>query len=114
MDDCLFCRIAAGAIPCDLVHEDDEFMAFNDINPQAPTHVLVIPRNHVTALTEIGDDDADMMGRLAVTAAKVARRLGLDEHGYRWVVNCGEDGCQTVPHLHLHLLGGRALGWPPG
>jgi len=114
MSDCLFCQIAAGTIPCDVVAADDEFLAFRDINPQAPVHVLIIPRRHVAALTELQDGDAGMMGRLALKAVAVARELGLDENGYRWVVNCGEDGCQSVAHLHLHLLGGRRLGWPPG
>lgn len=114
MDDCLFCSIAAGAIPCDAVYQDDEFLAFRDINPQAPTHVLVIPRAHVAATTDLDDGHADMMGRFALRAARIATDLGLDETGYRWVVNCGDDGCQSVPHLHLHILGGRKLGWPPG
>jgi histidine triad (HIT) family protein len=114
MNECLFCRIAAGTIPADLVYQDDEFLAFRDINPQAPTHVLIIPRVHVGATSDLGDEHAEMMGRLAVTATKISRDLGLDEGGYRWVVNCGEDGCQTVPHLHVHILGGRHLGWPPG
>lgn len=114
MNECLFCQIAAGTIPCDAVHQDDEFLAFRDINPQAPVHVLLIPRRHVAALTDLQDGDAGMMGRLALRAGALARELGLDEGGYRWVINCGEDGCQSVPHLHLHLLGGRRLGWPPG
>ncbi len=114
MNECLFCRIAAGSIPADIIHEDDEFLAFRDINPQAPTHFLVIPRSHIAALSDLSAEHADTMGRLAVTASRVARDEGLDQRGYRWVVNCGEDGCQTVPHLHLHVLGGRPLGWPPG
>ena len=114
MSSCLFCKIAAGEIPCDQVHADDDFIAFRDINPQAPVHVLVIPRRHVTALTDLTDEDTDLAGRLQVTGARVASALGLDESGYRFVINCGQDGCQIVPHLHLHILGGRPLGWPPG
>jgi len=114
MNDCIFCKIAAGEIPCDEVYGDAEFLAFRDLNPQAPTHVLVIPRRHVSALTDLTEADTVMAGGLQVVAAKVAAQLGLAESGYRFVINCGDDGCQTVPHLHLHLLGGRALGWPPG
>jgi len=114
MSDCLFCKIAAGEIPCDQVHADDDFIAFRDINPQAPVHVLVIPRRHVSALTDLSDDDMEMAGRLQLTGARVAESLGLADSGYRFVINCGRDGCQTVPHLHLHVLGGRPLGWPPG
>ena len=114
MSDCLFCQIAAGTIPCDPVLQDDEFLAFRDINPQAPAHVLVIPRRHVAALTDLQDGDEGMMGRLALMGVAAARRLGLDDGGYRFVINCGVDGCQSVPHLHLHVLGGRAMSWPPG
>lgn len=114
MPDCLFCRIAAGAIPADIVHADDEFVAFRDISPRAPVHVLVIPRRHIPSPADLADVEAGLAGRLLVTAARVAREAGLDAAGYRWVLNCGPDGGQTVPHLHLHVLGGRALGWPPG
>ncbi|HOX26552.1 MAG TPA: histidine triad nucleotide-binding protein [Candidatus Krumholzibacteria bacterium] len=114
MADCIFCRIAAGDIPCREVHADTDFVAFRDLNPQAPVHFLVIPRRHVAALTDLTGADADLVGRLQVTAAQVAAKLGLAETGYRFVINCGRDACQTVPHLHLHVLGGRALGWPPG
>jgi len=114
MTDCLFCRIAAGDIPSETVAETDEFLAFRDIDPQAPVHVLVIPRRHVAALTDLQDGDAGMMGRLAIMGSRVAREQGLDADGYRFVINCGDDGCQSVPHLHLHVLGGRKLGWPPG
>jgi len=114
MSDCLFCKIVAGTIPCDRIHEDDDVLAFHDISPQAPAHVLLIPKRHIAALTEIQDGDAYLMGRLAIVARDLCRELGLDETGYRWVINCGNDGCQSVPHLHMHLLGGRQLGWPPG
>jgi len=114
MSDCLFCKIAAGIIPCDKIQEDESFMAFRDISPQAPVHVLVIPKEHKTSLTELVPSDADMLGRLLITAGRISSELGLDKGGYRWVVNCGEDGGQSVGHLHLHILGGRRLAWPPG
>ncbi len=114
MADCLFCKIAAGAIPADIIHADDEFVAFRDIAPRAPVHVLVIPRRHIPSPGDLVDGDEALAGRLLVTAARIARDSGLDATGFRWVLNCGADGGQTVPHLHLHLLGGRELGWPPG
>ncbi len=114
MSDCLFCKIVAGVIPCDKLHEDDYFIAFRDISPQAPVHVLVIPKEHKASLTELEPADADMLGRLLITAGRISSELGLDEGGYRWVVNCGEDGGQSVGHLHLHILGGRQMAWPPG
>ncbi len=114
MSDCLFCKIAAEEIPSDQVHADEDFIAFHDIAPQAPVHVLVIPRRHIRSLDDLTVTDADLVGRLQVTAARVAAALGLDATGYRFVINCGEHGCQSVPHLHLHLLGGRQLAWPPG
>jgi histidine triad (HIT) family protein len=114
MASCLFCAIARGEVPCDQVYADEEFLAFRDIAPQAPTHVLVIPRRHIPSLTDLRESDVPLMGRLNLLAARLAGDLGLAEGGYRCVVNCGEDACQSVPHLHLHLLGGRRLGWPPG
>ncbi len=114
MADCLFCKIAAGEIPADIVHADEEFVAFRDIAPRAPVHVLLIPRRHIPSPGDLGDGDAALAGRLLVTAAHLARELGLEATGHRWVLNCGADGGQTVPHLHLHVLGGRELGWPPG
>jgi histidine triad (HIT) family protein len=114
MGTCLFCDIAAGKIPCTEVHSDDNFLAFRDIDPKAPTHILVIPRRHVAALTELQDDDAEMAGQLVIAAARIASAEGLDDAGYRFVINCGSDGGQTVDHLHLHILGGRPLQWPPG
>lgn len=114
MEQCLFCEIVAGRIPCEEVYSDADFLAFRDINPQAPTHVLLIPRRHLPSLATLTDADSEIMGRLAIVAAKLAANLGLAENGYRWVINCGPDACQTVPHVHLHLLGGRQLGWPPG
>jgi histidine triad (HIT) family protein len=114
MSDCLFCEIAAGRIPCRQAYADDEFLAFHDINPQAPTHVLVIPRRHIASTTDLVPGDAGLLGRLLLTASRLAAELGLAPAGYRWVVNCGAGAGQTVPHIHLHLLGGRRLNWPPG
>ena len=114
MDDCIFCKIVAGEIPADLVYEDDAVIAFRDLNPQAPTHVLVIPRRHIATLNDLGPDDADIMGRLFLAAREIAAREGFAEAGYRTVVNCNEAGGQSVFHIHLHLLGGRMMHWPPG
>lgn len=112
VSDCLFCKIAQGEIPAKIVAQDAHVVAFHDINPQAPTHVVVIPREHISSLNEA--TDAATIGRLSLTAAEIARRLGIAERGYRTVVNTNADAGQTVFHVHLHLLGGRKLGWPPG
>ena len=111
-ESCLFCRILAGEIPAKKVHEDADVVAFRDINPQAPTHVLVIPKTHVPSLNEA--TDAEMLGRLMLAARTIAKAEGLADDGYRAVVNTGAGAGQTVFHIHLHLLGGRHLGWPPG
>jgi len=111
-EDCLFCRIVRGDLPATKVVETDEFIAFRDINPQAPVHILVIPRAHVSSLNEARD--AGVVGRLALLAVEVAQREGIAERGYRTVFNTNADGGQTVSHLHLHLLGGRPMRWPPG
>ena len=111
-DACLFCRIARGELPVSFIAETADAVAFRDINPQAPLHVLVIPRAHVASLTEARD--AAQMGGLMLLAAEIARREGYAERGYRTVMNAGPDAGQTVYHAHLHLLAGRALGWPPG
>lgn len=111
---CLFCEIAAGRIPARLVHEDDHVVAFHDIHPQAPTHVLLIPRRHIDSLLELGPADEALMGTLVRRGRELAGRLGLDASGFRLVFNCGEDAGYSVHHIHLHLLGGRPLGWPPG
>jgi len=113
-DSCLFCRIVAGEIPAIIVHETDETLAFRDINPRAPSHILVIPRRHVASLAQLGPDDADLAGRLLLVAAEIARQEGFAAKGYRVVSNVGEWGGQTVDHLHLHVMGGRAFHWPPG
>jgi histidine triad (HIT) family protein len=118
MSDCLFCKIIAGDIPSDKVYEDENVYAFRDINPAAPLHVLIIPKKHIATLNELdsdsNSDDSKTMGNLFVAAKKIAAREGYTEVGYRTVINCGEDAGQTVFHLHLHLLAGRHLSWPPG
>ena len=111
-DGCLFCRIVRGEIPATLVAENEHCVAFRDINPQAPTHVLIVPREHVASLNEARDPA--LVGRVALFAAEIARKEGIAERGYRTVFNTNADAGQTVFHLHLHLLGGRQLGWPPG
>ena len=111
---CIFCRIVAGEIPAQKVYEDGRVTAFKDINPAAPVHILVIPNDHITSLAAIDAAHAGLLGHLLVACKQIAASQGLAERGYRLVVNCGEEGGQTVPHLHFHLLGGRNLGWPPG
>jgi histidine triad (HIT) family protein len=111
-DDCLFCRIVRKEIPARLVAEDEHCIAFRDINPQAPVHVLVIPRKHVPSLDQTGD--AEMLGRLSLMAAEIARAEGITARGYRTVMNTNADAGQTVFHVHLHLIGGRPMAWPPG
>lgn len=110
---CLFCKIIDGSIPSAAIYQDDECYAFADINPQAPVHVLLAPRDHLASLDEAGEDDQPLLGHLLLVAAEIARTKGLGK-GYRIVINTGEDGGQTVDHLHIHLLGGRAVAWPPG
>jgi histidine triad (HIT) family protein len=110
--DCLFCKIVRREIPASIVHEDDEFLAFKDINPQAPTHVLVIPKRHVARLADLGADEAALAGSLVTRLARVAKDLGLED--YRVVVNNGRGAGQLVFHVHLHLLAGRSFTWPPG
>lgn len=112
--DCIFCRIVAGEIPSTKLHEDETTVAFADVNPQAPVHILVIPRDHVPSLADLPEAGSEVAGHLLLTAARVAREAGLEEAGYRVVTNIGSDGGQSVGHLHLHVLGGRAMGWPPG
>ena len=114
MSDCLFCKMVSGEIAPDKVFENDDVLAFRDINPQAPTHVLVVPKRHVATLNELDDESAGLVGKMVLAAAEVARREGFAEQGYRTIINCNADGGQTVFHIHLHLLGGRVMGWPPG
>jgi histidine triad (HIT) family protein len=110
---CIFCRIAAKDVPSQIVYEDAEVVAFRDLNPQAPTHVLVIPKRHVGSLDELAEADAALVGGMMLAAKKVAAAAGLHA-GYRVVANCGPHGGQTVSHVHVHVLGGRPMSWPPG
>jgi len=112
--DCLFCRILAKEISAKMVHEDDRAIAFEDINPQAPTHVLIVPRRHIAGLNDVAAEDAALLGHLQLVAAQIARQRGIAESGYRTVLNTGRGAGQSIFHLHLHLLGGRGLRWPPG
>lgn len=114
MSDCIFCKIIAGKIPANVVYQDEKVFAFRDINPVASTHILVIPKEHMASINEADPDKAELMGHLMVKAREIAAQEGLAEKGYRLVINCGENGGQTVYHLHLHILGGRAFQWPPG
>jgi len=114
MADCLFCKIAAGQIPSKKLYEDDAVYAFEDINPQAPLHVLVIPKRHIPTLNEMTAADDAIVGQLARRAAAIATDRGYDASGYRTVINCNRDAGQTVFHIHLHLLAGRRMAWPPG
>jgi histidine triad (HIT) family protein len=111
---CLFCRIVAGEIPADTIYQDERCIAFRDVNPQAPIHVLIIPRNHIESLDEAAQKDEAPLGHLLRVAARVANEQGLSESGYRTVINTGAGAGQSVFHLHLHVLGGRQLNWPPG
>ncbi len=114
MADCLFCRIVEGKIPAQKVYEDATCVGFLDINPQAPTHALFVPKRHVATLNDLTQEDRELVGHLHVAAAKVARERGFADQGYRVVMNCNAAAGQTVFHIHLHLLGGRAFTWPPG
>lgn len=107
--DCIFCKIAAGEIPSDFVHKDDEILAFRDIQPLAPTHILIIPKKHITSLVDLDDADLPLTARMVKVANDLARKEGIAEKGYRLVINTGKDGTQIVQHLHLHLIGGRQL-----
>ncbi len=112
--DCLFCKMVAGTIKPDKVHEDDEILAFRDIHPQAPVHVLVVPKQHIATLNDLTPAHAALVGRLFLVAQRVARQSGIAESGYRTVMNCNRDAGQSVWHVHLHVLGGRVMEWPPG
>ncbi|WP_110635552.1 histidine triad nucleotide-binding protein [Salinicola salarius] len=114
MEPTLFSKIIDREIPADIVYEDDEVLAFNDIDPKAPTHILIIPKKPIATLNDIEEEDLALIGRLQYTAAKLARQLGFAEDGYRVVMNCNEAGGQSVYHIHMHLLGGRRMQWPPG
>lgn len=113
-ENCLFCKIAAGEIPATEVYSDEHIVAFRDISPAAPQHILLIPRKHIQSVAALTEQDGELMGKLLLTAKKIAIDLGVAQSGYRCVLNTGEDGGQTVHHLHLHLLAGRQMSWPPG
>lgn len=112
--DCLFCKIIRKELPAKIIYEDDEILAFEDIHPQAPVHVLVIPKKHLSSSLEIKNEDNELIGRLFQAANRLAREKGIAERGFRTVINCNAEAGQTVFHLHLHLLGGRGMHWPPG
>jgi histidine triad (HIT) family protein len=114
MSDCIFCRIASGEIESEVVYQDDEVVGFRDLNPQAPTHVLIVPRRHIATTNDLTPEDAALVGRLILAAKRIAEQDGIARRGYRTVLNCNAEAGQSVFHLHLHLLGGRPMGWPPG
>ena len=114
MNDCLFCRISAKKIPANIIYEDSEAVAFIDINPQAPVHILIVPKKHISTSLDITDEDNVLIGHLFRLAAKIAKEKGISERGFRLVMNTNADAGQTVFHIHLHLLGGRQMHWPPG
>ena len=114
MSDCLFCKIVSGDIPADVVYEDERIMAFRDINPQAPIHILIIPIQHIATLNDLESHHAELVGKLILTAKDLAEKEGIAEDGYRTGFNCNSAAGQTVYHVHLHLLGGRKFTWPPG
>ncbi|MGB5278291.1 MAG: histidine triad nucleotide-binding protein [Gammaproteobacteria bacterium] len=114
MTDCLFCKIRDGEIPGDKVYEDDDILAFRDVNPQAPTHVLIIPKKHIATINDLDEDDITVSGKMMLVAKQIAADEGIDLDGYRLVFNCNKGAGQAVYHIHLHLLGGRPMTWPPG
>ena len=114
MSDCLFCKMVAGEIKPDTVYEDDDVLAFRDINPQAPTHVLVIPKRHISTINDLSDTDAELVGKLYLAAKQVGQIDNISDSGFRTVMNCNEGAGQSVFHIHLHVLGGRGMQWPPG
>ena len=113
-DDCLFCKIIAGEIPSEKLYEDESAYAFKDINPAAPHHFLVIPKKHIPTVNDIAEEDKELMGHLLRVAAKLAKENGVDQKGYRCVINVNRDALQQVFHIHIHVIAGRQLGWPPG
>jgi histidine triad (HIT) family protein len=114
MTDCLFCKIRDGEIPGDIVYEDDDILAFRDVNPQAPTHILIIPKKHIATINDLEDADIAVSGRMMLVAKQIAADEGIDQEGYRLVFNCNEGAGQAVFHIHMHVLGGRGMSWPPG
>lgn len=114
MDNCLFCKIVAGEIPANIIYQDEDVVAFEDINPQAPLHILLIPRRHIGSMTDVTQEDGALLASIYMAATRIARERGVAESGFRFLTNVGPDSGQSVFHLHFHLLGGRKLGWPPG
>jgi histidine triad (HIT) family protein len=114
MPDCIFCKVAAGEIESKRVYEDAEIVAFHDINKKAPVHILIIPRKHIASLLEVSPEDGALLGKMHAVAVKLAQEHGIAESGFRLVLNCNQDAGQSVDHIHMHLMGGRPLGWPPG
>jgi len=112
--DCIFCKIVAGDIPSDKVYEDNKILAFRDLSPEAPQHVLVIPKEHITSLAEAKEEHLELLGYIQIKISEIAEKLGVKESGFRVVANTGDEGGQTVHHIHYHLLGGRFMQWPPG
>lgn len=112
--DCLFCKIANGEIPATIIYQDDNVVAFDDINPQAPQHKIIIPRKHIARLNDLHNEETHLIGHVVQAATKLATQLHMNDKGYRLVMNCNADGGQTVFHIHIHLLGGRQMTWPPG
>lgn len=114
MESCIFCKIVKGEIPCTKVYEDDKVLAFNDINPEAPVHILIIPKEHIKSANEINNENAHIISHIFTIINKLVVDANISETGYRVVTNCGKDGGQTVEHIHFHIIGGRSLNWPPG
>jgi len=114
MSDCLFCKINNAEITAEILYQDDDVTAFRDVSPQAPSHFLVIPKKHIPTINDLQSDDAALVGKMMLVAKRLARELGIDESGYRTTMNCNANGGQTVFHIHLHVLGGRQMNWPPG
>lgn len=114
MEECIFCKIVKGEIPATKVYEDDMVFSFRDISPAAPEHILIIPKKHISNLNEVTEEDSKIIAHIYIVAKEIVKNLGIDKNGYRVVTNCGEDGGQTVHHIHFHVLGGRTLKWPPG
>ncbi len=114
MSDCIFCKIAAGEIPSDKVFEDDSIVGFRDLQPQAPTHIVIIPRKHIETMNDFSEDDSELLSKMLLACRNIAKNEGLSGDGYRIVINCNSDGGQSVFHIHAHVLGGRRMSWPPG
>lgn len=114
MNECIFCKIVAGDLPAEILYKSEQVIAFKDLNPVAPEHILIIPCKHIVSTNDLEEEDALVVGEMHLAAARIAKQQGIDKSGFRTVMNCGLDGGQTVFHMHLHLLGGRTMSWPPG